>query len=74
MQDILGIGTEGRMNVPSAATGNWSWRFEQRMLTAEVAEKLRAITDITDRTEAAQREIAKAKEEDAKAAEEAGVS
>ncbi len=74
VQDVLGIGTEGRMNVPSAATGNWSWRFEQSMLTAEVAEKLRAITDITDRTQAAQQEIAKAKEEDAKAASEAGVS
>ena len=74
VQDIIGIGSEGRMNVPSAARGNWSWRFSQNALTADVAEKLRAISDISDRTLAAQQEIAKSKEEDAKAAEKAGVS
>ena len=74
VQDILEIGTEGRMNVPSAATGNWSWRCEQRALTSDVAKKLRAIADVTDRTLEAEREIAKAKEEDAKAAVEAGVA
>ncbi len=72
VQDIVGVGSEGRMNVPSAATGNWSWRFEQASLTKERAEKLRAVTDLTDRTAAAHEEIARAKEEDAKAAAEAG--
>ena len=62
LQDILGIGTEGRMNVPSAATGNWSWRFEQPALTKEIAAKLFALTDITDRTLEAEREIAKLNE------------
>ena len=74
VQDIIGIGSEGRMNVPSAARGNWSWRFSQNALTADVAEKLRAISDISDRTLAAQQELAKSKEEDAKAAEKAGAS
>ena len=74
VQDILEIGTEGRMNVPSAATGNWSWRFEQRALTSDVAKKLRAIADVTDRTLEAEREIKKAKEQDAKTAAEAGAA
>jgi 4-alpha-glucanotransferase len=57
LQDILGLGSETRMNVPSAAEGNWSWRFEQPQLTADVAEKLRAITDVADRTQGARQEL-----------------
>ena len=72
VQDILELGSDARMNVPSAANGNWSWRLEQSTLTGERAEKLRAITDATDRTLKAQEEIRKAKEEDAKKAEEEG--
>ncbi len=68
VQDVIGVGTEGRMNVPSAATGNWSWRFEQSALTKDIAEKLRGITDGADRTVAAQKEIADAKKRDAEEA------
>ena len=28
LQDVLGLGTEHRMNVPGTASGNWEWRFE----------------------------------------------
>ncbi len=66
VQDILGIGSEGRMNVPSAATGNWSWRVEQSALTKEVAAKLFAITDGADRTLEAERELLKLKEQAAR--------
>jgi 4-alpha-glucanotransferase len=27
MQDVLGLGEEGRMNTPSTTAGNWGWRF-----------------------------------------------
>src|SRR4029077_12869187 len=27
MQDVLGLGSEARMNVPGTAKGNWEWRF-----------------------------------------------
>jgi 4-alpha-glucanotransferase len=27
LQDVLGLGGEGRMNVPGVAAGNWAWRF-----------------------------------------------
>ncbi|UFP93028.1 4-alpha-glucanotransferase [Gloeobacter morelensis] len=26
MQDLLGLGSEGRMNIPGVAEGNWDWR------------------------------------------------
>lgn len=28
VQDVLGLGREGRMNVPGVARGNWSWRLQ----------------------------------------------
>jgi 4-alpha-glucanotransferase len=37
------------MNVPSRPTGNWSWRFPQHALTPALAEKLAALTEVTDR-------------------------
>ena len=40
MQDILGLGKESRMNVPSTVGGNWSWRMLPGKLTPQIAEKL----------------------------------
>lgn len=33
MQDILGLGTESRMNIPGTIENNWQWRFEWEALT-----------------------------------------
>ncbi len=41
MQDLLGLGTEARMNRPGAAEGNWRWRLEETELTDELADSLR---------------------------------
>ncbi len=41
-QDILGLGSEGRMNIPSTVGGNWSWRALPGSFTKELAEKIRA--------------------------------
>jgi 4-alpha-glucanotransferase len=30
MQDVLGLGSEARMNTPSVAGGNWRWRMPER--------------------------------------------
>ena len=71
LQDVLGLGSEARMNVPSAAAGNWSWRYDQQAATAEIANKLRAITDVADRTLEARQEIeqnARRREADERAA------
>jgi 4-alpha-glucanotransferase len=49
VQDVLGLDSDARMNVPSQPGGNWSWRASRGALTAELAEKLARLTDVTDR-------------------------
>jgi 4-alpha-glucanotransferase len=44
LQDVLGLGSEARMNVPGRATGNWSWRLRPAQLTSEHAQRLRVAT------------------------------
>ena len=49
LQDILGLGTEARMNVPSVNGGNWCWRHRPEMLRPELAEKLALLAEVSDR-------------------------
>ena len=49
MQDVLGLGSEARMNVPSEADGSWKWRLPRGALTAELAGKLAQLVEVTDR-------------------------
>jgi len=49
IQDVLGIGSEGRMNTPGRASGNWSWRYLPHMLTSAAAQQLKARTEIYGR-------------------------
>lgn len=37
MQDVLGLGSEARLNTPGTAVGNWSWRLPPGALNADVA-------------------------------------
>jgi len=39
-QDLLGLGSEARMNRPGVADGNWSWRLEPGALTPALARRL----------------------------------
>ncbi|MEZ5564885.1 MAG: 4-alpha-glucanotransferase [Gammaproteobacteria bacterium] len=45
LQDIFGLGSEGRMNTPGTASGNWRWRFDwdqmPDMLSSTCREQLR---------------------------------
>ena len=41
-QDVLGLGSEARMNIPGRATGSWRWRMAPGALTREHAKRLRA--------------------------------
>jgi 4-alpha-glucanotransferase len=43
-QDVLGLGSEARMNDPSRRSGNWRWRLEQGDLTLALAARLRETT------------------------------
>ncbi len=44
MQDVLGLGTNARMNLPGKADGNWQWRMKEEDLTGALAAKLAAMT------------------------------
>lgn len=49
MQDILGLGSETRMNKPGSQSGNWAFRFSWDQLTPESTTRLRLLVDIYDR-------------------------
>ena len=40
-QDLLGLGSEARMNAPSTGGSNWCWRAVSGVFTDELAEKMR---------------------------------
>ena len=49
LQDLLHLGSDGRMNTPANSAGNWSWRYAPEALHPDLSAKLLAITEITDR-------------------------
>jgi len=49
VSDLLELGSEGRMNTPSVGAGNWGWRVPAGSLTFEIALRLAAIVEMTDR-------------------------
>ena len=49
LQDILHLGSEARMNKPSAAHGNWSWRYDRDALHPDFARKMAQLMCMTDR-------------------------
>jgi len=49
LQDILELGSEARMNVPSRSGDNWGWRCPEGVLVEKLAEKLGELTVVTDR-------------------------
>lgn len=51
MQDILGIGTEGRMNLPASTGGNWQWRLTDDAITPDVLKRLKELTETYGRTQ-----------------------
>jgi 4-alpha-glucanotransferase len=44
-QDLLGLGSEARMNDPRRATGNWRWQMAPGALGADAARRLREATE-----------------------------
>jgi 4-alpha-glucanotransferase len=49
LQDVLGLGSDARMNLPGRASGNWRWRFSWDQLTPAIVERLGTLIDIYDR-------------------------
>lgn len=49
LQDVFGLGSEARMNIPSVNGNNWRWRFDQNLLRPEIAAKLALLAELSDR-------------------------
>ena len=49
MQDILGLGSDARMNLPGRQSGNWGFRFSWDQCTPDIAHRLRALVDLYQR-------------------------
>jgi 4-alpha-glucanotransferase len=49
LQDVIGLGSEGRMNTPGLPSGNWSWRMKWEQLPYWVAPQLREMATMYGR-------------------------
>jgi 4-alpha-glucanotransferase len=45
LQDVLGLGSEARMNLPGTAENNWAWRFRAGGLKARLWDRLGELTE-----------------------------
>jgi len=50
VQDLLGLGSEARMNLPASETGNWKWRLKPEALSDGLAGRLHNLTELSGRT------------------------
>ena len=50
LQDVLGLGSEARMNLPGRARGNWRWRFSPESLTDGIRDRLKRMAELYGRT------------------------
>jgi 4-alpha-glucanotransferase len=49
LQDVLGLGSDARMNIPGNADGNWTWRVSGAALTPKLRHHLRELARIYGR-------------------------
>jgi len=44
LQDLLGLGSESRMNRPGTPGGNWMWRWQRESITPKLTRRLAGLT------------------------------
>jgi 4-alpha-glucanotransferase len=49
VQDLLGLGSEARMNRPGTASGNWRWRLTPGQITQDVMRRLAEMAETYER-------------------------
>jgi 4-alpha-glucanotransferase len=49
MQDVMGLGSEHRMNFPGTPEGNWAWRFRWDQVPTDAAARLRRLAELYER-------------------------
>jgi 4-alpha-glucanotransferase len=50
VQDVLGLGSEARMNTPGTSSGNWRWRLKPGQLNTAALRQLAHVTQLYDRS------------------------
>jgi 4-alpha-glucanotransferase len=48
-QDVLGLGSESRMNIPGTGRGNWTWQAPAGAFDSQLATRIRELVAATDR-------------------------
>jgi len=54
LQDVLGLGTKARMNLPNSTSGNWAWRYKAGALTNDASKRLKELTELYGRKQEGQ--------------------
>jgi len=49
MQDVLGLASDARMNLPASTTGNWTWRMKDKVVPEGLSGRLRELTEVYGR-------------------------
>ena len=49
MQDVLGLASEARMNLPGSTRNHWRWRMRPDAATPQLAARLRELAELYDR-------------------------
>jgi 4-alpha-glucanotransferase len=49
VQDVLGFGTDCRMNTPGSGQGNWSWQMKPKDLNPDILDWLGHLTRVYGR-------------------------
>jgi 4-alpha-glucanotransferase len=49
LQDVLGLGSDARMNLPGKISGNWKWRYRPGALSGDLSVRLRLLVTLYDR-------------------------
>ncbi len=49
LQDVLGLGSAARMNLPGTVGGNWKWRYPPGALRSDLSARLRSLVELYDR-------------------------
>ena len=49
LQDVLGLGSAARMNLPGKVSGNWKWRYRPGSLRSDLSARLRSMVELYDR-------------------------
>lgn len=51
IQDLIGLGSEARINIPSTVGNNWKWRATEEQMTAEIFDFLQYYAELYGRCE-----------------------